>query len=109
MKSEKLTIEDLDRFLAMPVESGAEPGEPAMEDTGSMDLIPYFNAAAVLAAFDPFMIRPVSGAATAHEREGLLDHLLPACEQITAGPQQGLWSLSFAERRTVLRRLATQQ
>jgi tetratricopeptide (TPR) repeat protein len=102
----KLTVEDLDRFLAEPlqVESGPLGAPPDLAD-----LIPYFDAAAVLSAFDPFMIQPASGEATARERESLLDYLLPACEQVTAGPQQGLWSLSFAERRAALRRLATRQ
>jgi hypothetical protein len=40
-------------------------------------------------------------------REAMLDHLLPLSEQLIEGPQRGLWSLSFSERRTALRRLAT--
>jgi cellulose synthase operon protein C len=94
MKPEKpaqpLTREALDRFL----EVGERP---------DARLNPYLDAAAVLASFDPFGLRPVGDAPAA----SVVDDLLPQCEPITVGPERGLWSLSLPERRGALRRLAT--
>jgi hypothetical protein len=109
MKSGKLTIEDLDRFLAEPIQTGAHPLESVERAAAPHNLSAYFDAAAVLAAFDPFTFRPAAGEAITYGREALLEYLLPACEQIAAGLQQGLWTLTLAERRTALRRLATRQ
>jgi tetratricopeptide (TPR) repeat protein len=91
----KLTVQDLDRFLGLESESD----EPFRG---------HLDAAAVLAAFDPFQLRPVGGAA-AGPGPSLLDHLLPRCEPITQGPGRGLFSLLLPNRRVALRRLATRE
>jgi hypothetical protein len=104
-----LTLADLDRFLALPLQAEAEPTELPARDAGMLDPTPWLNAAAVLAAFDPFLLQPAPGNSDSQERERLLDHLLPLCEQIVDGPQRGLWSLSFSERRAVLKRLARRE
>lgn len=103
---QRLTLEDLDRFLESPVEVVAK--QPVLASK-ILDLTPYLDAAAVLVAFDPFRLRPVSGEFDEGAREGVLDHLLPLSEQLSNGPQQGLWSLSFSERRAALRRMATRE
>lgn len=104
-----LTLEELDRFLALPNQAEAEPTELPAGDTGMLNPTPWLDAAAVLAAFDPFLLQPAPGSSDRQERERLLDHLLPLCEQIIDGPQRGLWSLSFSERRAALKRLATRE
>jgi hypothetical protein len=91
----KLTVQDLDRFLGLEPESGEQ-------------FSGYLDAAAVLAAFDPFRLHPAgdvnSGPGTAP-----LDYLLPRCEPITQGSGRGLWSLLLPNRRIALRRLATRE
>ena len=91
----KPTLDDLDRFLGLEVES-------------SEDLTGYLDAAAVLAAFDPFRLHPV-GDVAASSGISLLDRLIPRCEPITQGPGRGLWSLSLPDRRVALRRLGTRE
>jgi hypothetical protein len=102
----KWTSEELDRFLALP-EAGPEGAAVPAADGSAPDLAPYFDAAAVLAAFDPFRLLPAYGARGEGDIELLLDHLIPLCEPIEGGSQHGLWSLSFAERRAALHRLGT--
>jgi len=102
----KLTVEDLDRFLESPVKAvGAQP-ESAAE---TWDPTPYLDAAAVLVAFDPFQLRPARGSLDEGAPKGVLDRLVPLSEQVVDGPQRGLWSLTFSERRAALRRLANRE
>jgi len=100
----KLTLEDLDRFLESPVEAMAEQAGSAGKPG---DTTPYLDAAAVLVAFDPLRLRPLSRVFDEVAREAAIDRLLPLSEPLLNGPQRGLWSLSFLERRAALRRLAT--
>lgn len=120
---QQLTLDDLERFLAEPIETGIAPDEEVAAVAADWDPTPYFEAAAVLVAFDPFDWQPEFNVlnrqeSEAHEfdsdlddlgREALLDRLLPLCDQIVDGPLRGLWSLSFAERRAWLRRLAKRE
>ncbi|MBV5275724.1 MAG: ATP-binding protein [Lamprocystis purpurea] len=89
----KLTLDDLERFLA----------EPPMEDA----LVPYCDAAAVLAAFDPLALQPVGG--DARMPANLLEWLRPLCEVATGSVETSRWALSFSERRKALRRLGTRE
>lgn len=69
--------------------------------------MPYLQAAAVLDAFDPFTLRPVSPVDLPHD--AVVARLLPVSEQITQGPQRGRWSLSLEARRVALRALGTHE
>jgi hypothetical protein len=100
----KLTLEDLERFLELPAEGEQVPV------AARTDLMPYLEAAAVLAAFDPFQLRPtIMGDSTPLEREILVDRLLPLCEPVVGAQQLGLFTLAFGERRAALRLLATRE
>lgn len=103
----KLTVEDLDRFLESPIEGVAE--RAVLATTGALDPIPYINAAAVLVVFDPYRLRPVRDGFDKGEPAGVLDRLRPLSEYVVDGPERGLWSLSFSERRAALRRLANRE
>ncbi len=102
----KLTLDDLERFLSLPIEPEAGP-TVTTENGGIPELTPYLDAASVLEAFDPFLLQPTPRTADREWRELVLDHLLPLCEQTVDGPLQGLWTLGFGERRAALRRLST--
>ena len=94
-----LTEEELDRFLGSSVGT-------AHDDR----LIPYLNAAAVLVAFDPDSLQPAYvGTAVESERPAVRDRLASLSELIDEGPQRGLWSLSFTERRDAMRRLGSRE
>src|SRR5688500_4151529 len=74
----KLTLEDLERFLELPPEGTQRPGGRRT------DLTPYLEAAAVLAAFDPFQLRPtIWSDSDPLERETVIDLLLPLCEPVS--------------------------
>jgi hypothetical protein len=89
----KLTLDDLERFLAEPVTDEA--------------LLPYCDAAAVLAAFDPLALQPVGG--DAKMPADLLEWLRPRCEVATDSVETNRWALSLAERRKALKRLGTRE
>jgi hypothetical protein len=89
----RLTLDDLERFLSPPA-----------ADTR---LSPYCDAAAVLAAFDPLALRPVGG--DARLPADLLPRLRPLCEVATDSTLASRWTLSLAERRPALTRLATRE
>jgi hypothetical protein len=91
----KLTVEELDRFLELPVDRE--------------DVQPYHDAAAVLAGFDPFELRPFGGTSAPAARDQALGDLLPLCEPVTQGPERGLWSLTLPMRRTALERLKSRE
>jgi hypothetical protein len=75
-------------------------------DADGPDLDAYLDAVAVLAAFDPFTVRP---ARPLEDPDGVsvIDSLLPRCEPVTQGAGRGLWTLSLADRRKHLRQLGT--
>lgn len=99
-----LTLADLESFLGMSLSTDSpQPAPPA----GILDLTPYLDAAAVLAAFDPSELRPAHGEPDPAGRDAMLDRLYSLSEPIEDGPQRGLWILSFSERRAALRRLGT--
>lgn len=91
----KLTVQDLDRFLSVQSE------EVGIES--------YLRSAAVLAAFDPFQLNPDARGETLGPRERVLEQLLPQCEPITQGVNLGLWTLSLPSRRESLRQLETRE
>lgn len=93
--STKLTLQALESFLQPPLPN--------------RDLAAYMDAAAVLSAFDLFGLCPVGGKKKSSEQDQLIDNLLPLCEQVTQGPDRGLWSLSILHRRSALRRLRTRK
>lgn len=92
-RNTKLTIEDVERFLAAPA-----------VDIG---LFPYCEAAAVLAAFNPLALRPVGGEAKVPA--DLLERLRPLCELATDSSDMSRWSLLLPERRATLMRLGTRE
>jgi hypothetical protein len=63
----KLTLEDLDRFLALPIQAEAEPTELPDRDAGMLDPTPCLDAVAVLAAFDPFVLQPAPGSSDSQD------------------------------------------
>ncbi|MDI6102658.1 hypothetical protein QLQ12_28970 [Actinoplanes sp. NEAU-A12] len=85
-------LDDLEDFLGLDGDDG--------------DLEPYLDAAAVLAAFDPFTLRPAGPLVNA-AAVSLIDRLLPRCEPITQGEGRGLWTLALPDRRAHLRKLGT--
>lgn len=105
----RLTLGDLDRFLESPVDGEARQSLSAAIAAGIPDSTRYLNAAAVLAAFNPFQLKPVGSPSDGEGRGALLDLLLPLSEPIVDGPQRGLWFLSFSERRAALKRLRTRE
>ena len=120
-KSENdLTFEDLDLFLAKS--SGQAAPDAEAKGRAVEEFAPFFEAAAVLDAFDPFKWQPdiskmmrADGLPYAKApldealRGRLLDPLLLRCEQIFDGPQRGSWRLTASERRRGLTNLATRQ
>ncbi|MFN2178328.1 MAG: tetratricopeptide repeat protein [Candidatus Promineifilaceae bacterium] len=83
-----------------------------------VDMQRYYEAAAVLDAFDPFTWQPtlgprpdgsLPGPLTSSDREELLQKLLIDCEQILEGPLHGLWRLTHSARRAQLRRLGNRE
>lgn len=90
----KLTLDDLERFLDLPA-----PGD---------ELLPYCDAAAVLAAFDPLALRSVGGDAAMPA--DLLSQLRPLCEVATfSSGRKNRWTLLLPERRKALKRLGTRE
>jgi GTPase SAR1 family protein len=106
---DKLTLADLERYLVAPIVPGTGSPLSRVRAASVQGLTPYLDAAAVLHAFDPFSLQPTPGGEVGMERLTLLDEILPLSEQNPDGPQRGLWSLLFAERRAALRRLATRE
>ncbi len=102
----KLTVEDLDRFLESPAKAAATE---AVSDAEAWDPTPYLDAAAVLVAFDPARLRAVRDGFDPGTPEDVLARLLPFIAHVNDGPQRGLWTLSFMERRAALRRLANRK
>lgn len=94
MSERALTVEALDAFIG-----GGEPAD---------DLRLYLDAASVLTAFDPVELKPTAGT-EAKADPAIFERLLPLCEPNSAGPHRGLWSLTLAERRAALERLATRE
>ena len=90
----KITIHDLELFLSSD------------DEDGDRELASYLNAAAVLAALDPFQLCPVSASAVNNET-AYLERLLPKCEPITQGSGRGFWRLLLPERRGALKALGT--
>jgi len=105
----QLTLDDLDRFLESPVNGEARQAVSGANAAGIPDSTLYLDAAAVLAAFNPFQLRPVQSGFEGEGRGAMLDLLLPLSEPILDGPQRGLWFLSFSERRAALKRLGTRE
>ena len=91
----KITLHDLDLFISS-------------QEANTDELAAYLDAAAVLAAFDPFRLRPVGGT-SADSVDAVLDRLLPRCEPITEGPGRGYWRILIPDRRSALRRLGTRE
>jgi hypothetical protein len=90
--ADAITFAELESFLGL--------SDDGLRDDG--DLGAYLDAAAVLAAFDPLVVRPARPPDDP-DAVSVIDSLLPRCESITQGPARGLWTLSLPDRRARLR------